>query len=553
MNDFDLLVHDELDALVTLPTRRPDWDDVLSRAVVARQRRLILAIAAALAVLACAAAVTAALGGFHAWLSGSPGKPAPASEQAKFEEENARSWAAFPTGTKLRELTSANVAGKRYVLFGFRSGKTLCLKLKAVSLGHKIQACAPASTLVHISAPILVVDNSTFFDRFNHPSALVSFGIGADGVSRVEVQTTDGTHRAAVGGNAFLFVEDQPNTGTRVEAVSAVAGDGRRSTVGFHPVYGGPFVGAASAAKPRGPSHVQATIPHPRIGWLLRGEKRGYSPPRNPGVHLVKPDPLSDLVVGFSGRYCLVTAIGPPALGAKVCSGAKDFFFLGPINVVLSQEGDTQFVEVAGAAADGVARVELFLADGERERVPLVDNVFAALAPSTSFPARIVAYDARGRVVGIRTVREILPQVSGNPLAGLRPIGSVHGPNGATATIEMGPTRRFQRCWRLSFSTGQRPVGCIETIATGPWMEVVLVQPAGRDVFVVGTTRPPVARVQLRFADGDVISTRPVKRLFVFAIPRRHLSTRRQLAFAVGLDRHGQPVQRQGVLFRANR
>jgi hypothetical protein len=134
-----------------------------------------------------------------------------------------------------------------------------------------------------------------------------------------------------------------------------------------------------------------------------------------------------------------------------------------------------------------------------------------------------------------------------------RRIGQLRGPKGTTTTIEMTPTHRFRRCWRLSFSTGQRSVGCMETIATGAWSAVNLVQPAGRDVFVVGTTRPPVARVQLRFADGDVISTRPLKRFFVLAIPRRHLSTRRQLAFAVGVDRDGNPVQRQGVLFRANR
>jgi hypothetical protein len=74
-------------------------------------------------------------------------------------------------------------------------------------------------------------------------------------------------------------------------------------------------------------------------------------------------------------------AIGPPVPGATGCSDACHFFALGPLNIMLSQQGDTQFVEVAGAAADGVARVELFLADGERERVRLVDNVFAALVP----------------------------------------------------------------------------------------------------------------------------------------------------------------------------
>jgi hypothetical protein len=87
---------------------------------------------------------------------------------------------------------------------------------------------------------------------------------------------------------------------------------------------------------------------------------------------------------------------------------------------------------------------------------------------------------------------------------------------------------------------------------TGPWTYVESVQPAGHDVFVIGHVRAPVVRVRLRFANGDTIAARPVASLFMFAIPRSHLSRTRQLAFVIGYDRQGNRVQRQGVLFRAN-
>ena len=81
-------------------------------------------------------------------------------------------------------------------------------------------------------------------------------------------------------------------------------------------------------------------------------------------------------------------------------------------------------------------------------------------------------------------------------------------------------------------------------------MSVNLVQPAGRDLFVIGQTRPPVTTVELHFQDGRVLQLRPTGRLFVAAIPRPYLKNRRQIAFAVGYDGTHRVVQRQGFVFR---
>jgi hypothetical protein len=563
MTDLDLRLRDELDVLFPEPRRAPRWEDVVARArAPLRRRPLVLALAAVVVVLASAAAVTAALGGFDAWLGGQPGKPAPAEEQARFEAANGRTWAAFPKSTRLRELIRTKVQGKTYVLFGFRSGSTLCLKLKAVSLGHSsAPACTPAATLAHATAPIVVVvEDSGFDDRHAHPSAEVSFGIAADGVRRVDVRAVDGQHRAVVGGNAYLFVENEPNTGNRVLGVSAVGADGRRASISLGTTFGDPFRRGGSR-QARGPAHADVKIRNPTIGWVVRGERRGFGVERlsltptghrelTPAARFVKPDPYSDIVVGVDGTYCLVLVEGRGF--GESCSPRAVFFSRGPINVVSSGGGGLTSATIAGAVADGIKRVVVFGADGQRIAAPLRDNLFALRVGGAQWPARVVGYDARGRIAGVETLSFGL--AGGVPPAAarrhLRVVRRVPGPNGATALLRVGPVVGSLRCWRVDLSTSQRPSGCVGTIPTGPWISADLVQPAGRDLFVIGHVRDPVVRVRLRFADGDAITTRPVKGLFVLAIPRAHLSDQRQFAFVLGLDGRGAVHQRQGVLFK---
>ena len=557
MTELDPRLVKELSVVFPVPRAAGSWEDVLARAQTPFLRRpLVLAVAAVVVLLGSAAAVTAALGGFDAWLSGEPGKPASREEQARFEAANGRSWSAFPAGTQLRELVRTTVDGRRFVLFGFRSGSTLCLKVKAVSLGHSTPpACVPIATVAHATAPIVVVDSDwTFADRHNHPSAEVSFGIAADGVSRVNVDAIDGTHRAIVGGNAYLFVENEPNTGNRVLGLSGIGPGGAHVSVSL---------GLAGPARPpRGPAHAEVRIPRPEIGWAVRGEKRGFSVarldlPRSDAeiagtARFVKPDPLSDVAVGLDGTYCLVVVEGKSA--GRSCGSRAGFFSRAPINVITSCGICGQSVTVAGAAADGIARVVVFGADGQDVVAPLRDNLFAMRLGADTFPARLVGYDPHGRVAGVETLsfglRESLPP---DAFRKLRVLRRLTGPNGATATLRVGPAMRGLRCWRLDLSTGPSRTGCEKTIPTGPWTSADLVQPAGHDLFVLGHVRAPVARVRLRFSDGDSIDARPDEGLFLLAIPRAHLSTQRQFAYALGLRDDGSVEQRQGVLFKLPR
>ena len=565
MNEFSSQVFDQLDAYTPDPDRRPDWRDVIVRARKQRSRRLVVALAAALIVFGSAAAVTAALGGFDRWLSGEPGKPAPSAEQQSFEAANGRTWAAFPMDTELRELIRTEVGGKTYVLFGFRSGNTLCLKLKAVTLGHSTgSSCTPTATLVHATAPIVVVNSeSGFDDRHAHASAQVSFGIVADGISRVDVLASDGSHRAAVGGNAYLFVENEPNTGNRVLAVSARRPNGKRSTIRFGATYGF-FGGSPDSGRPaRGPGKVQVTIAHPTIGWYARGERRGRSRESldlsraqligtSASARFVKPDPLSDIVVGLDGDICLTIVTGLNA--GRGCNTLSSFFARGPLNVMMSGGGGTESMIVAGAAADGVERLTVFGSDGQELSVPLRDNLFAGRVSLSQFPIRLVGYDKHGRVAGVQTLQSMffgrsLPASAWVPLPSGQTI-HLRGPNGATATLRVTHGDKDLRCWIVRFSTGQSRRGCKPTYPTGPWVAADLVQQAEHDLFVVGSVRAPVEVVKLRFGDGATLKLRPVAGLYVFAIPRPYLRTERQLAFVRGYDAHGLVVQRAAVLFK---
>jgi hypothetical protein len=531
VSELDARVFDLLDAFTPEPRRWPDWVDVMRRTRARHTRRVVVAVAAAIIVLGTAAGVTAALGGFDAWLSGSPGKPARSAEKKKLASFG------FPSDTKLRELIRANIAGKVYVLFGFRSGESLCLRLKALSLGHSIgPVCAPASRLRHAPAPILPVVSSGFSDRHNHPSAATSFGIAADGVTRVTAHAVDGDHAATLGSNAYLWVQDEPNSGQRVFSVTAVTSDGSRVTLPLEKT-------AASLRRPRGPTRIEARIAHPRVAWYDR--INAFGPTR-----FVKPDPNSNVRVGLAGRGCLLVAYGShdPSTG---CSNT--FWEQGPLDWVMTGEYGIDFMRISGVVADGVKRVVVFLADGQRQQAFLRDNLFTTLAATAEFPARIVAYDQAGRVVGIVTpglpFRQTTPAAARRLHRALR----VRGPRGAVAVGYVGRRVRDYKCWRVDFSTGESRSSCDRGVVVAPSIWVDLVQPAGDDLFIVGHVRGFAKEVRLEFPNGDAQTVRPAGELFVIPIPREHLTTSRQTATVQSYSNNSIPIKRVGVVFKVRR
>jgi hypothetical protein len=433
----EALVREELERLVPVPAVAPDWDDVLRR-VRGRTRRWTLLAAAAVVTLLAGAALGKVLGGFDAWLSGSPGKPASPADQARFEAANGRSWAKFPPGTQLRELIRTKAGGSTYVLFGFRSGDQLCLDLREEPSTAHARGCIPVSALASLGQPVVPVELDHGFGtigslppnapegKYLREKAQASYGIVADGVTAVDLYSGDGLHHALVGGNAFLLVEPKPPLGNRVERVVATDVRSGRVDVPVLPAPFGTHVGNQDTGLPAtGPTGVERTISNPSVGWLDRREPRGRSLAEagvpdvlsHPGfgqiqfARVVKPDPLSNL----QAVVALITSRGMPGPpGATVlctgflssstvgigCGRRDTAFSSSPVAATLSSSGGgKQFVQLAGLAADGVARLEIFLGTGARERVPLRDNVFFAWVPRAQFPARLVGYDSAGQIV----------------------------------------------------------------------------------------------------------------------------------------------------------
>jgi hypothetical protein len=503
-------VNEPLEQIVPPIERTPNWDDVIQRATFGRRRRVIAVCVIALFFVGASAAVAAALGGFDAWLRGTPGKPAPAAEQRAFSAAH-RSWLGFPETTKLRELIRTRAGGQTYVLYGFRSGESLCLQLDAVELKRTTgPACAPASTVTHVSAPIVVVEAQTgFVDRASRPVSAAGFGIAADDVAAVTARTTESTYPAQVVGNAFLWVESEPTTGERLLGLTARLRDGRRVSIVPR---SWSRLEAPLVALPRahGPTRIQARIPHPHLS---------HDGP-------TKPDPLSNLAIesGFAGIQLIVD-------GKLTASSSLRFFERGPMDFMVSGMGSDQFKTVAGVAADGVARISVFLADGERQDAALRNNAFSAVVPAVYGPMRVVAYDRVGRVVGVQTTPAIF---AGRPapraaLRGFRTLLRAAAPGRAVAELAAGPTIRGTRCWRVAFSDGSS-VGT----SCQPFVGWTSVHAVGRDVFVFGRGgASPRARVEVWFDDGDAIVAKKREGFYLAAIPEDHLSRARHHAFVV--------------------
>jgi hypothetical protein len=556
----DMLVRTELEVLTAPPRRTPDWDDVVRRAQPAlRQRPVMLGIAAAVGVVVCVAATATVTGGFDRWLRGQPGKPAPREEQRRFETVNGRSYAAFPTTTKLRELIRTDVAGKKYVLWGWRSGNSLCLRLDGLAFGRRSQGCAPASFVARTSAPVVpVVGNSAFYgDLGIRPLAYASFGLAADGVSRVDVEKFDGLYRATLGGGAYLVVDDgptSPNWGQRVVARSAA---GRVTSVALADSFGRV---TRRSARPGGPTRAEAAIHHPTVGWFMRHERRGFSmqqleltPDQRHLLHnasglgflrLIKPDPQSDVVVGLSGLLCL-TAVTSVEGGGMGCATPMDAFSRGPLWWG-GTGGGSEYSTVYGVAADGVKRIVMFTADRQRYSVALKDNLFVARVPRAQLPFKLVAYDRAGRVVGITAPWLGTFRVPAKAEAPLHPVLTVRGPNGATLTLRAGRPVRGFRCWQLKPSAAPVSSGC-ERPTHGTHLRIGHVQPVGRDVFVFGYVDRSVLRARVRFENGDTVSAPTTDGYFLLAIPRAHLSQEQQKAWVVGIYHRGDLANRQGL------
>jgi len=576
------------------------WADVLRRASIAsdaaprsrvrRRRRLAALVFAAVALLTLAlspvgGALARGLGDFSAWLTANPGEPASESDQRAFDAENERTWARFPDGLQLRRVIVTEAAGGTFELFGFRSGYSLCLRLTVEGIPSEgaSTGCAPLSELRRAEAPALALYLDAGFghqdvpgteEGYVPPRASATFGIVADGVSAVALRTSEGPVETIVENNAFLAVTVDPPLGLRTKELTAIGERGERVSVA---IAESPFGDYGPQAKPGvapGPRAVARQVEGGHIGWLVRRESRGESP-AEAGIDIERfrllhegelrfarvltPDLQSDrrfvlsivhvpeskpLPFGMSGDF-LCRMVFARDVGGGGCSPLADYFSRGPFEVGTSVgHGGEQYALASGVASDDVARMELYLATGERVAVPLADNVYAVEVARTKFPARLVAYDRQGRVIGVENMAH-------DPLAdsGPRPnadkqriVKRVVGASGTRGTVRVGPSTAGTRCHRISFENGAGGGGCLPK-GLEPQLSLGVLN-TGSDSFVTGTVADGTSAIELRFPTGERVVVEVVEGVVAHPLtPAQATSGGPEVAIA--LDSAGKEVGRQ--------
>lgn len=600
MIDVEPLIRDRGGHLAPMPDgSTADWTDVRVRAglptveVATRRRRRRLATGALAAAIAAATIVAVAtpVGGaltrtvrdFSTWLRGEPGEPATEAEQRAFEEANARSWGAFPGSPKLRRLITAELDGVTFSLLGFRSGGALCIRVTAAGEAQgSTLTCAPIADLEHDDAPVRVLladwsvgrgdkRETIGFDTYRSAMAQVTAGIAADGVEAVELVDEQGTHRVEVESNAFLYVAERPEVGQRVTDIRAALESGETVGVPFAVSPWGPGGGfGGSAGEPGGPDKVERVVKGGRIGWVDRREDRGEPVAAEitdklrmmskvEFARLLTPDEgSSKRVIVSVGEF----GLRPPGPGMAMragichwvlgrgevgggCSPPDRLFERTPFTFGYSVTGSgDQFATFAGLASDDVRRLEIFTATRNQITVPLRDNAFVIEVSLARLPAKMVAYDGAGQVIGIaETPREEGPaRVVGPPVVELSETAEGVG----TLRLKANRTREGGECWAargtddVAVNTGS----CIpKDWRLAPVRLATLPTPA---VFIVGRVRSDITTLVLEFADGTEQTIAPRQRGYVLhVVPDHQRRPGHDLLAITGRGENGEVVARQ--------
>ena len=530
-----------------------------------------MALAVLAVVLAAGGALAATLGGFGAWLSGEPGKPASFSAQQAFDQALRAPWIGLPTRPQLRRLLGAEVGGHRYTLYGFRSGDAICLRLGGE---WRLTACVARSELERSHDLVIPVKANASLGHGRPPSTpggrtvpevIVGFGFVAAGVSDVRVGSDHRQISAILGNGAFLDVLDHPARGEWMRTIAATgAGGGKQRLSLLVMVSGQPPVTGHLPAK--GPLTVEREVTGGTIGWFAHREPRGAAldpklrsrlstvPPLfriGRFARLIAPDPNDILRVvvaehaGHPDEVCSFSVtLGGEGGG---CRSLSQLFTLGPLVLTWGfSGGGQQFWTVEGLASDDVSRVEAFLATGERRWLALHDNVVFGRIAAVKLPARIVAYDGQGRIIGITKIEGLARSKSRPVVSTFRTLIRVHQVTGPDALLRVARSTSGGRCFEVSTGDAVIAAGCYASRWRGAPIQLGL-QGHGRRWLLDGRVRPDVVALELRYQDGEMATVKPVGGHALLAVPASHTVDGHRLTLVIGRDAAGRIVDKEPI------
>jgi hypothetical protein len=584
MTDSDVAIKSVLEQL--FPARgEPDWNEVMTAANArttrrARSARRPLAVAVGVALILAVTVVTPlgaeivhGLGGFSNWITGEPGTPAPKSDQQHFTEANAHSWLGFPKGTQLRHLLTARAGDATITLDGFRSGTSaFCLRLSVTgkSTTGSLE-CAPLADLRRQDAPVrvLIADRpigkgtkTSWYglDRIHSVKLQITAGIAADSVRAVVLTDNHGRHVVPVRSNAFLYIATDPDVGQRVKTVAAETKTGLVDVPfvpvpfafgGMQPVQSAPTVKVAAPARNGRISWLEQHVPRgqplsvlpARIRAYLLGYRGGGPRSRILFGRVLTPDPSQPLRVVVTlnasrhgGRPAGVcTALVTKGGGGGGCAPYPKTFATTPFNFTTSGGGSGQFNEVDGIASDVVAKISVLLANGQTLPVALHDNVFAAAVPVAHLPARLVAYDARGAIIG---ASDPIGGFGGHPNMApgkAKQLLTAKGQGGAHAELYVGPATGGGECTYVKTYFNKHASGVMVGCRPAAWRGAP-VQLGVESEFVSGRVRSDITAVRLEYARGGSTIVHPTRGYVLAVIPPQHLERADRLVRIVGLN-----------------
>jgi hypothetical protein len=595
MIDVEPLIGASFDRMFPVPAVAADWNDVLRRAGAVHRRprrrvRLALVLAALLvatvAVSPLGAGIAHSLSDFSGWLQGSPGKPASQSAQQAFDRANAKSWAGFPKGTKLRELIKTSDDGVNYTLFGVRSGESLCLRIVAEGAARgSTLSCSPLRELRARPQPALVLEVDYSIgrlkgkhaqlgpDRFTLPRASVTFGIVADNVKALHLRSDKGARDALIASNSFLSVLPRPPVGDRVHAVRATLRDGSVVKIPFAEAPFDIYQSNATHGVLHGPAKLDRVVKTGTVGWLTRRERRGVALPNGPSgsmffshgaAHLlfgrlIQPDPRNRMRVGLSlwmlpkppqhmsfmkrGLYLCTSLIVGSGGGSGGCSVMTEMFARSPVNFGLTTfGGGNQYSILDGVASDDVARIAVFLGTGEVLDVPLRDNAFLTQVSRAKFPIRVVGYDNAGHVIAnqfmISESGPSGPRYVPAKHAKWKQLATVTDAAGGRGELWTVPSQAGGVCWRFHGPGGGGAGGCTPPTWKGG-IRGDVVPTVGPRAVLIAQTLPAVTRVVVAYKSGATDIVTPKSGFVVYAVPKGRVDALDRVTTITAFDANG--------------